>query len=79
VRVCHPIRARKPRGAIGTGFAANTPPGGAIGEAVARLFGGDARSEMDDDLQRMKALIETGRFPHDAAQQVGDAEARTLT
>ncbi|MDB5322015.1 MAG: putative integral rane protein [Phycisphaerales bacterium] len=52
-----------------------TPPGGAIGEAVARLFGADAKSEMDDDLLRMKTLIETGRFPHDAAQHVGEAGA----
>jgi len=43
------------------------PPGGAIGHAVARAFGVDPKSEMDDDLARLKALIETGRVARDAA------------
>jgi uncharacterized membrane protein len=49
-----------------------TPPAGALGQTVARLFGTDAKTEMDDDLLRMKTLIEQGRFPHDAAQHVAD-------
>ena len=52
-----------------------TPPAGVIGEAIARLFGADAKSEMDDDLLRMKTLIEQARFPHDAAQHVGQPGA----
>lgn len=44
------------------------PPGGALGHAVAALFGADAKSEMDADLMRMKTMIETGHAPHDAAQ-----------
>jgi uncharacterized membrane protein len=44
------------------------PPAGALGHAVASLFGADPKSEMDEDLMRMKTLIETGRAPHDAAQ-----------
>lgn len=43
------------------------PPAGAIGHAVASLFGADPKSEMDADLARMKSLIETGIRPHDAA------------
>ena len=43
------------------------PPGGAAGHALAWLFGADARRLMDDDLVRMKTLIETGKPPHDAA------------
>jgi uncharacterized membrane protein len=43
------------------------PPGGVIGHAVAKAFGVDPRSEMDDDLMRLKSLIETGRVPRDAA------------
>jgi uncharacterized membrane protein len=43
------------------------PPAGAIGHAVASLFGADPKSEMDADLARMKTLIETGIRPHDAA------------
>jgi uncharacterized membrane protein len=45
------------------------PPGGVIGHAVARAFGVDPKSEMDDDLMRMKGAIESGRPPHDAAAQ----------
>jgi len=44
------------------------PPAGALGHAVASLFGADPKSEMDEDLMRMKSMIETGRVPHDAAQ-----------
>jgi uncharacterized membrane protein len=44
------------------------PPAGALGHAVASLFGADPKSEMDADLMRMKSMIETGRAPHDAAK-----------
>lgn len=46
------------------------PPAGAIGHAVATAFGADPKSEMDADLMRMKAMLETGKAPHDAAQNV---------
>ena len=45
------------------------PPAGAIGHAVASLFGADPKSEMDEDLMRMKSFIETGHQPHDAAER----------
>ena len=38
-----------------------TPPGGAIGHAVALLFGADPKHAMDDDLGRFKSLIEIGK------------------
>jgi uncharacterized membrane protein len=44
------------------------PPAGAIGHAAAWLLGADAKQLMDDDLARMKTLLETGRAPRDAAQ-----------
>jgi uncharacterized membrane protein len=44
-----------------------TPPAGALGHAVARLFGADPKSELHDDLLRMKVFLETGRRSHDAA------------
>lgn len=44
-----------------------TPPGGALGHALARLFGADPKSELNDDLLRMKVFLETGRRAHDAA------------
>jgi uncharacterized membrane protein len=45
------------------------PPAGAIGHAIASLFGADPKSEMDDDLMRMKSFIETGHQPHDASER----------
>jgi len=44
------------------------PPAGAVGHAAAWLLGGDAKRLFDDDLARLKTLIETGRPPHDAAR-----------
>lgn len=43
------------------------PVAGAVGHVVARLFGADARTQMNDDLMRMKTFVETGVRPHDAA------------
>ncbi len=43
------------------------PPAGAVGHAVASLFGADPRRQIDDDLQRMKSFVETGEAPPDAA------------
>jgi len=44
------------------------PPAGALGHVVASLFGADPKNEMNEDLMRMKALVETGKAPRDAAQ-----------
>jgi uncharacterized membrane protein len=48
------------------------PPAGAIGHAFAKVFGANPKREMDQDLLRMKTMIETGRPPHDAAQPLRD-------
>lgn len=37
------------------------PPGGALGHVVARLFGADPKRTMDEDLLRLKSLLEEGR------------------
>ncbi len=37
------------------------PPAGALGHAFARLLGADPKKQMDDDLMRLKSLIETGK------------------
>lgn len=37
------------------------PPAGAIGHLFARLLGSDPRHEMDDDLLRLKSLLEKGK------------------
>jgi uncharacterized membrane protein len=43
------------------------PPGGAFGHVVAKLFGADPKTELDEDLMRLKSFMETGIEPHDAA------------
>jgi uncharacterized membrane protein/gas vesicle protein len=44
------------------------PAGGAAAHAVARVLGADPKTQLDDDLLRMKTMIEEGKRPHDAAQ-----------
>jgi uncharacterized membrane protein len=46
-----------------------SPPAGALGHAVAKIFGADAKTELDQDLLRMKTYIETGVPPRYAAAQ----------
>jgi uncharacterized membrane protein len=51
------------------------PPAGAVGHALAKLFGSDPKSEMDEDLARVKTMLETGRPPRDAAEPVEQSPA----
>jgi uncharacterized membrane protein len=37
------------------------PPLGAVGHAVAALLGGDPKKQLDDDLLRLKSLLERGK------------------
>jgi uncharacterized membrane protein len=46
------------------------PVAGAVGHAIAWLFGADPKHQMDDDLLRMKTYLETGKTPRDAAEPV---------
>jgi uncharacterized membrane protein len=39
------------------------PPAGALGHAFAKMLGADPKKQMDDDLMRLKSLIETGKTP----------------
>jgi uncharacterized membrane protein len=52
------------------------PPGGALGHALACLFGADPKRSLDADLMRMKSMLESGKQPHDAAQRRAAAETR---
>ena len=47
-----------------------SPPAGPAGHVVAKLFGRDPVSQMDDDLARLKTTIETRNPPRDAAQPI---------
>jgi uncharacterized membrane protein len=60
-----PIDAR--RTWIGLRLSYN-PPGGALGHAVAALLGSDPKSQLDEDLVRMKTALETGHRAHDVAR-----------
>ena len=44
------------------------PPGGAVGHAVSKLFARDPRSQMEEDLVRVKTFLETGIAAHDASE-----------
>ena len=59
-----------------------SPPGGVIGHVVAKAFGTDPKTEMDEDLVRMKNLIETGTPPRDSAAERrlsgGNGQAATM-
>lgn len=44
-----------------------SPPAGVLGHVVAKLFGADPKTELDEDLLRMKTFLETGKAPRDAA------------
>ena len=70
------------------------PPGGKLGEAVARYFGEDPHQQLDDDLRRFKQVLETGEvvrsdgapggkrareeFPQHAAQPLTDDERKEV-
>lgn len=51
------------------------PPIGMAGHGAAMLLGADPKTQIDEDLARMKTLIEEGVPPHDAAQPREDVTA----
>jgi uncharacterized membrane protein len=54
-----------------------SPPAGAIGHGIATLLGSDPKRQMDDDLARMKAIIERGDLPSAPARH-GKSSSRFL-
>ena len=47
------------------------PPGGALGAAISRLFGENPAWQVQEDLRRLKQLIETGELPTIEGQSSG--------
>ncbi len=45
-----------------------SPPAGAIGRAAASIFNGSPKRQLDEDLMRMKAFVESGSVPRGAAR-----------
>ena len=70
-------------------------PGGTVGKAVAKYFGEEPHQQLDDDLRRLKQVLETGEvvrsdgapwgkrarkeFPQRPAQPLSDAEFKKGT
>jgi uncharacterized membrane protein len=46
------------------------PPAGVLGHELARLFGADPKTALDEDLLRLKSFLESGKPPRDAAAHV---------
>jgi uncharacterized membrane protein len=49
------------------------PPAGAVGHVVAKLFGADPKSEMDEDFLRLKSTLESGRATSEFSAQQSTA------
>ncbi len=47
------------------------PPGGVLGAAVARVFGEDPELQVQEDLRRLKQILETGETPTIDGQPTG--------
>lgn len=53
-------------------------PGGTLGKAVATLLGESPEQQVNDDLRRLKQLLETGRVVRSYASPEGTASARQI-
>jgi uncharacterized membrane protein len=51
------------RGTVVTVTLAYDPPGGAVGQLVAKLFQKEPKIQARQDLRRFKQLMETGEIP----------------
>ena len=65
------IPAPAGRGAIISVTMQYDPPGGALGKAVAMLFGEDPNMTVREDMRRFKALLEAGETPTTEGQPHG--------
>src|SRR5690606_38922101 len=52
------------------------PPAGMLGAAVAKVFGADPDQTMNEDLDKFKALMETGEVPTIEGQPRGTCSSR---
>ncbi len=52
------------------------PPGGALGAAVARLFGENPARQVREDLDRLKTMMERGEIPDAELRATGLSESR---
>ncbi|MBW4474235.1 MAG: SRPBCC family protein [Stenomitos rutilans HA7619-LM2] len=59
------------RGTVVKVATAYNPPGGAIGDTLAKLFGEAPEQQLGDDLRRFKMLMETGEIATTEGQSKG--------
>jgi uncharacterized membrane protein len=52
------------------------PPAGALGVAIAKVFGNDPGSHVKEDLRRLKQMLEAGEVPTTDGQPVGGPRGR---
>jgi uncharacterized membrane protein len=74
--VVHAGTIRFERAATGTRLHVEmtyTPPAGVLGHLAAKVFGADPKTELDQDLMRLKTFLETGVPAHDAARRAEPA------
>jgi uncharacterized membrane protein len=57
---------------------AYSPPGGAVGSTIARLFGEEPEQQIEDDLRRFKQLLETGVIVRSEGSPEGPRTSRLL-
>jgi uncharacterized membrane protein len=55
-----------------------SPPGGALGAAVAKLFGEEPVTQMKDDLRRFKQVLETGEVVRSEGNPDGAATPKLI-
>lgn len=48
------------------------PPGGALGAAIAKVFGEEPEQQIGDDLRRFKQLMEAGEIATNEGQPTGN-------
>jgi uncharacterized membrane protein len=68
------VRFRESTGGGGTEVAVDLeyqPPAGSIGTAIARLLGDEPQHQIEEDLRRLKQLVETGEIDTTAGQPAG--------
>jgi uncharacterized membrane protein len=54
------------------------PPAGAVGAAIAKLFGRDGQSEIESDLLRLKQYLEAGEIASTEGQSKGPKISKTV-
>jgi hypothetical protein len=52
-------------------------PGGTVGKAVAKYFGEEPQQQLDDDLRRLKQVLETARWSGPTAARGARKPARS--